>query len=141
MAELTAPRRAGDAGNGTGTPDVAAARPVTTAPDPRAVRVRLAATSRVADEPILRVASPPEPLRMTNPTVGRGPLGGTTVADDPAPADAVLAQSSRWWTASRPWRTSGPPVAAGTCSTRPASAPGSSWSRPWPAAARDVRCW
>jgi biotin carboxyl carrier protein len=49
--------------------------------DPRAVRVRLAAASRQGEEPALRIGPAGEPLRMTNPTVGRGPLGG--VADTP----------------------------------------------------------
>ncbi len=50
--------------------------------DPRAVRVRLAAASRLGEEPALRIARAGEPLRMTNPTVGRGPLGGVAVAPD-----------------------------------------------------------
>jgi biotin carboxyl carrier protein len=56
--------------------------------DPRAVRVRLAPASRLADEPPIRVARPGEPLRMTNPTIGRGPLGGAAApgaAGSPAP--------------------------------------------------------
>ena len=44
--------------------------------DRRAVRVRLAAFGRVGEEPALRVSPAGQPLRMTNPTVGRGPLGG-----------------------------------------------------------------
>ncbi len=61
-------------------------------PDPRAVRVRLAAASRVGEEPAMRVGPAPEPLRMTNPTVGTGPLGGIAIVPD-SPADAaVLAQ-------------------------------------------------
>ena len=63
------------------------------AEDPRAVRVSLAATSRAGDEAPMRVAPPPEPLRPTNPTVGRGPLGGTALAPAPDPLDdGVLAQ-------------------------------------------------
>jgi len=50
--------------------------------DPRAVRVQLAPTSRQVDEQPLRVAPMPEPLLMTNPTVGRGPLGGTVTHPD-----------------------------------------------------------
>jgi biotin carboxyl carrier protein len=97
MAELTATSRKTDSGDGHG--DLAreleaAAAPV--AVDPRAVRVRLGPTSRLGDEPIMRVAPPSEPLRMTNPTVGRGPLGGTTLAEPPGrapdPDAAVLAQ-------------------------------------------------
>lgn len=69
--------------------DPAAARAV---PDPRAVRVRLAAVSRAGDEPALRISPPPEPLRMTNPTVGTGPLGGVAIAREPQPEQGVLAQ-------------------------------------------------
>jgi 3-methylcrotonyl-CoA carboxylase alpha subunit len=47
--------------------------------DPRAVRVSLAASSRLADEVPLRVAPATEPLRPTNPTTGRGPFGGSAV--------------------------------------------------------------
>ncbi len=50
--------------------------------DPRAVRVRLAATSRQGEERALRIARAGEPLRMMNPSVGRGPLGGVAVAPD-----------------------------------------------------------
>lgn len=50
--------------------------------DAQAVRVRLAAASRQGDEPGLRIGRAREPLRMTNPTVGRGPLGGVAVAPD-----------------------------------------------------------
>jgi biotin carboxyl carrier protein len=61
--------------------------------DPRAVRVSLAATSRVGDETPIRVAPAAEPLRPTNPTVGRGPLGGSAVPPPMLPGDeAVLAQ-------------------------------------------------
>ncbi len=62
---------------------------------PRAVRVRLAAASRTGDEAPIRVAPAPEPLRMTNPTVGRGLLGGAAVAPSPTGdpgGDGVLAQ-------------------------------------------------
>jgi biotin carboxyl carrier protein len=115
MAELSAPRRTGSGDGhdpeaardvveggqpGRGSPEIDAkglaerAAPVDV--DPRAVRVRLAATSRLADEPPVRIAPPPEPLRMTNPTVGNGPLGGAAIAGQvptgPAPAAAVLAQ-------------------------------------------------
>ncbi len=63
------------------------------AADPRAVRVSLAATSRVGDEAPLRVAPPAEPLRPTNPTTGHGPLGGSAVPRALSAADAsVLAQ-------------------------------------------------
>jgi biotin carboxyl carrier protein len=62
--------------------------PATAVPsDPRAVRVRLAPASRQADEPAIRVSPPVEPLRMGNPTTGRGPLGGAAVpAAAPNPA-------------------------------------------------------
>jgi biotin carboxyl carrier protein len=68
-----------------------AAMPATPA-DARAVRVRLAVTSRLADDTALRLTPVAEALRMTNPTVAVGPLGGTAVPEPP-PADApVLAQ-------------------------------------------------
>ena len=60
--------------------------------DPRAVRVSLAATSRLGDEAPLRVAPATEPLRPTNPTTGHGPLGGSA-APRALPDDAsVVAQ-------------------------------------------------
>lgn len=62
------------------------------ATDPRSVRVRLAAVSRTGDEPTLRMAPIPEPLRMTNPTVGTGPLGGAAIAPVPESSTDVLAQ-------------------------------------------------
>jgi glutaconyl-CoA decarboxylase len=55
--------------------------------DPRAVRVRLAPASQVADDAALLVSPGPEPLRMTNPSIGRGPLGGVAV-----PGEGVRAQ-------------------------------------------------
>ncbi len=96
MAELTGPaadaRDREDAatphgGSGNGGDEGAATDTV----DPRAVRVRLAAASRVADDAAIRVSPPTEPLRMTNPTVGTGPLGGAAIASTPE-SDAVLAQ-------------------------------------------------
>ena len=63
---------------------------VTGVVDPRAVRVRLAAASRLGEEPGLRIARAGEPLRMMNPTVGRGPLGGLAVA----PAVSTGAESA-----------------------------------------------
>ena len=60
--------------------------------DPRAVRIRLAAASQTGDEPTLRIAPAPEPLQMTNPTVGTGPLGGLAIAPDGRPDATVLAQ-------------------------------------------------
>ena len=60
--------------------------------DPRAVRVRLETATHLNPEPSMRVTPAPEPLRMTNPTVGTGPLGGVAMAPaNPEPA-AVLAQ-------------------------------------------------
>jgi len=77
MAELTG-TSVGTAGHGTGPTEA----PVTNgATDPRAVRVRLAASSRNGDEPGIRITPAGEPLRMMNPTVGRGPLGGAAVPD------------------------------------------------------------
>jgi biotin carboxyl carrier protein len=48
--------------------------------DPRAVRARLADTSQLGDEPVVRVA-PPAALRPMVPSVGVGPLGGSVVSD------------------------------------------------------------
>jgi biotin carboxyl carrier protein len=76
MAGLTTPD-----GNGNTVPATAAAEPVVPV-DARAVRVRLAATSRTVDEPPIRIAPSPRPLRMSNPTVGTGPLGGVAVMPD-----------------------------------------------------------
>jgi biotin carboxyl carrier protein len=76
--------------NGGGRPSAPASPPPVT--DPRAVRVRLGAVSRVGGEPTLRIAPTPEPLHMTNPTVGTGPLGGAAIAPGAPPAAAVLAQ-------------------------------------------------
>ena len=89
MAELTASRRDADAGDAGAAPSPVPAPRVV---DPRAVRVQLGPTTRIGDEPVLRVAPPAEALRMANPTVGRGPLGGVALpAGDPEPG-AVLAQ-------------------------------------------------
>jgi biotin carboxyl carrier protein len=95
MAELTKPGAGAAKGNdgslapgdGNGNEDAAASVVV----DPRAVRVRLAAASRTEEEPAIRVSPASEPLRMTNPTVGRGPLGGAALPPPPEPA-GVLAQ-------------------------------------------------
>jgi len=81
MADLT---------NGRGAGQGSAIGPSIT--DPRAVRVRLGPASRSADDPSLRIAPAPEPLRMTNPTVGTGPLGGVAIAPGSASAPDVLAQ-------------------------------------------------
>ncbi len=61
-------------------------------PDPRAVRVQLAAASRAGEEPAMRVGPAPKPLRMTNPTVGTGPLGGIAIAPGSPGNGDVLAQ-------------------------------------------------
>ncbi len=60
-------------------------KPAATPPpsDPRAVRIRLAPASRLAEEPAIRVSPAAEPLRMGNPATGHGPLGGVAV---PRPA-------------------------------------------------------
>jgi len=61
--------------------------------DPRAVRVRLASTSRLADEAAVLIAPARSPLRMTNPSVGSGPLGGTlSLAPDDPGDHTVVAQ-------------------------------------------------
>jgi biotin carboxyl carrier protein len=68
------------------------ATPTPSPADPRAVRVRLAAASGGPDAGAMLVAPTPEPLRMTNPTVGTGPLGGATMAPEPGQSADVLAQ-------------------------------------------------
>lgn len=50
--------------------------------DPRAVRVRLDASSRMGDEAAMEVSPTPEPLHMTNPSVGTGPFGGLAIAPE-----------------------------------------------------------
>ncbi len=40
----------------------------------------------------MRIGPAPEPLRMTNPTVGTGPLGGIAIAPSSPPDGGVLAQ-------------------------------------------------
>ncbi len=61
-------------------------------PDARAIRVRLAPATSAPDDSPMRVALAAAALRMTNPSVGRGPLGGAAMGPD-APADGdVLAQ-------------------------------------------------
>jgi biotin carboxyl carrier protein len=83
MADLT-----GSHGGDPVKPTAASA----TITDPRAVRVRLGAISKTGDEPTLRVAPTPEPLHMTNPTVGTGPLGGAAIAPHDDDQATVLAQ-------------------------------------------------
>jgi biotin carboxyl carrier protein len=70
-------------------------RNVAHADDARAVRVRLAAASRLGDDPAIRVAPEAEPLRMTNPTTGRGPLGGAAI-DPPASGDEPVRTQRRF---------------------------------------------
>lgn len=80
MAELTPATPMDAADTATASPGGAV--------DPRAVRVSLDAASRLGDETAVRISPAPEPLRMTNPTVGTGPLGGLAVEPpepDPAP--------------------------------------------------------
>ena len=60
--------------------------------DPHAVRVRVAPESHTGDEPSIRISPEPGPLRMSNPTVGTGPLGGIAIPDEPAEPPAVSAQ-------------------------------------------------
>lgn len=102
MAELTTPRSdaVDNDGREPGGPrsrlSEAAALP-SEAPggevDPRAVRVSLGPSSRAGDEPVVRIAPRSEPLRMTNPGTGRGPLGGAAgPSAEPAADDGVLAQ-------------------------------------------------
>lgn len=76
-------------GGGTGTVPADGGPPQ---PDPRSVRVRLAAISSLGGEPSLSVGPEPEPLRMANPTVGAGPLGGAAIAPGAAADGPVLAQ-------------------------------------------------
>ena len=76
MAGLTPP-------GGNGEPPAATAAEPVIPVDARAVRVRLGATSRIGDEAPIRITPGPQPLRMTNPTVGTGPLGGLAVVDAP----------------------------------------------------------
>jgi biotin carboxyl carrier protein len=60
--------------------------------DSRAVRVRLAAATSAADDRPMRVGRAAPVLRMTNPSVGRGPLGGAAMAPEAPVEDDVLAQ-------------------------------------------------
>jgi len=75
---------------GSGRPATPATQP--TVMDPRAVRVRLGAVSRTGEDLTLRIAPTPEPLHMTNPSVGTGPLGGAAIAPSGAAPASVLAQ-------------------------------------------------
>jgi len=89
MAEVT-DNRIATSTRGAAAPTESASQPGTA--DPRALRVQLGSVSRTGDEPAMRVAPAPEPLRMTNPTVGTGPLGGVAIAPEPTLAAGVLAQ-------------------------------------------------
>ncbi|HEY3335491.1 MAG TPA: biotin/lipoyl-containing protein [Candidatus Limnocylindrales bacterium] len=60
--------------------------------DERAVRVQLAPPSRLEGEVPLRLAPVSTPLRMSNPTIGVGPLGGAALPDATRPGPPVLAQ-------------------------------------------------
>jgi biotin carboxyl carrier protein len=60
--------------------------------DPRAVRVSLDAEAHPDDAHSVRVSPAMDPLRMTNPTVGRGPLGGAAMAPTDDPTDGVSTQ-------------------------------------------------
>jgi biotin carboxyl carrier protein len=63
-----------------------------TAVDPRAVRVSLDAESHPGGAHAVRVSPVAGPLRMTNPTVGRGPLGGAAMAPQDESQGGVSAQ-------------------------------------------------
>jgi biotin carboxyl carrier protein len=63
-----------------------------TATDPRAIRVQLGSASRNGGEPALRVAPAAGPLRMTNPTIGTGLLGGLAMGPTAPDEPGVLAQ-------------------------------------------------
>jgi biotin carboxyl carrier protein len=71
----------------TSRPDARAA-----AVDPRAVRVSLDTEAHPDDAHSVRVSPVMDPLRMTNPTVGRGPLGGAAMAPTDDPTDGVSTQ-------------------------------------------------
>lgn len=58
----------------------------------RAVRVRLASGTSAPVDQAMRVGRAAPALRMTNPSVGRGPLGGAAMAPQPPAPDDVLAQ-------------------------------------------------
>jgi len=59
--------------------------------DGRAVRATTAPSSSLGDEPSIRLSPVADPLRMSNPSVGVGLLGGTVASDD-RPETPVLAQ-------------------------------------------------
>ena len=83
---------AGDAGEPRAGGDGArAGRLPPMPPDARSIVVRLAAASRLGHEAAIVVAPAPDPLLMTNPTVGVGPLGGVVVIP-PAGEETVRTQ-------------------------------------------------
>lgn len=94
MADLTA-RPAGSGDRSQSSDRAAAAEPARHEPEPtidvRAVRARTAPASTMGEEQPIRLSPPPDPLRMTNPSVGVGLLGGTVMAEEGATA-GVLAQ-------------------------------------------------
>jgi biotin carboxyl carrier protein len=59
----------------------------------RAVRVRLAPSSQGPEDPVIRVEPAEGPLRMTNPSIGVGPLGGVAMA--PAEPDDAGVSAQR----------------------------------------------
>jgi biotin carboxyl carrier protein len=60
--------------------------------DPRAVRVSLDAGSHPGDAHAIRVSPGTGPLRMTIPTLGRGPLGGAAMPPQDSQPEGVSAQ-------------------------------------------------
>ncbi len=115
MADLSADRSTRDRGDGRDAeaerqvaPEATASEPRTVADqapldrraaagaDARAVRVRTAPASTLGDEEPLRLSPVPDALRMTNPTIGVGPLGGAVLDGDPVEVEptstSVLAQ-------------------------------------------------
>lgn len=62
------------------------------ATDPRAVRVRLDPSSRRDDDQAIEVSPAPEPLHMTNPSIGTGPFGGLAIAPQADGEAAVRTQ-------------------------------------------------
>jgi biotin carboxyl carrier protein len=84
-APATPERPDGNGAGGTDPRPPTAAAPV----DPRAVRVRLAPVSRLADEPAIRVSPRAEALRMTNPASGVGLLGGVAPPSESRPPAAA----------------------------------------------------
>ena len=82
--------------------------------DPRAVRVSLDAESHPGDAHAIRVSPGAGPLRMTNPTVGRGPLGGAAMAPQDDHRRVSLRKDSSSWTTLHRTRPSGVRAVAAT---------------------------